>query len=370
MLMTGCELLYILLHIRIGINMIICFTRECYVYLNESISFRKLYGIFRSEVILPLLLFLSAFFWVNISLANDVIIPMDVVEWEFIDTEFKCQLRYSASDAEYISFLAEPNRPMSLMVTMSDFSQAVLVQLSPPWQTPAQRREVASSIRNQTEMLEFQQGIESFIKAFSNGAWMRIESRHVGTALAMSNPANASSNYKQSSPREPSSDSLTIPSTRVDHAYTQFNQCRRTLPSMSYEQARDIELSFRVGQRVIDASQRAVLKSLSGYIQSDKTVQRVLIDGHTDNVGSSMGNLQLSRIRADDVASILLDLGIPDPLIEVRAHGDRYPISSNTTQIGQAKNRRVTVRVIRQSVDKSIHTLMSSQDEKTEVALK
>ncbi|MDW2083638.1 OmpA family protein, partial [Vibrio sp. 1640] len=34
-------------------------------------------------------------------------------------------------------------------------------------------------------------------------------------------------------------------------------------------------------------------------------------------------------------------------IIEVRSHGDRYPVANNNTAAGQAKNRRVTLRLVR-----------------------
>ena len=287
--------------------------------------------------------------WGNVSFAAKNSIPMDMVNWQFVESEFKCQLRYSLSGTEYIAFVAEPNSPMELRKTHVNSPQASLLQISPPWQSPAYSNAIVTSHQVSSGVVAFNHGIEAFLTEFAKGAWMHLEFGHdndEGKLLV--------------------TEGLTVPSVRIDQAYSQFNVCRAALPGMSYEQARDIELSFRIGQRVLDASQRQVLKALSGYLQSDKTVQRVLIDGHTDNLGSSMANLQLSRVRADDVASLLTELGTSNSLIEVRAHGDRYPVVSNATETGQAKNRRVTVRVIRQSMN----TLTSSQDEQTGVTLK
>ncbi|MGF1779201.1 OmpA family protein [Vibrio nomapromontoriensis] len=315
----------------------------------QSLLVRKVNNSFRAEGLFPLVVFCIVIFWGNVSFAAKNNIPMDMVNWQFVQSEFKCQLRYSLSNSEYISFVAEPNSAMALIKTHVNYPQARLLQTSPPWQAPAYSNTISTSRQTSSGMVEFRHGIDAFLTAFAKGAWMRLEFGHErdqGELLV--------------------SEGVTVPSVRIEQAYSQFNDCRAALPSMSYEQARDVELSFRVGQRVLDASQRQALKAISSYIQSDKTVQRVLIDGHTDNLGSSMANLQLSRVRADDVASLLTEFGTPNPLIEVRAHGDRYPVSSNATKSGQAKNRRVTVRVIRQSVN----TLTPSQDEKTGVTLK
>ena len=44
---------------------------------------------------------------------------------------------------------------------------------------------------------------------------------------------------------------------------------------------------------------------------------------------------------------MLAQLGIDKGLIEVRAHGARYPVASNSTADGRDKNRRVTLRLVR-----------------------
>lgn len=73
----------------------------------------------------------------------------------------------------------------------------------------------------------------------------------------------------------------------------------------------------------------------------------VVVQGHTDNIGSETYNKKLSTKRAEVMAEQLKESGITNP---VRIEGDCYfsPIASNDTAEGRAKNRRVDVVLIRE----------------------
>ena len=103
------------------------------------------------------------------------------------------------------------------------------------------------------------------------------------------------------------------------------------------------------GQRTVTtAKDLKFLKDLVRYISLDSRVSKVLVDGHTDNTGSPLSNRLLSKERADDVAARLIEFGLPKDMLEVRAHGQRYPIIKNSEQ-GASSNRRVLVRLFRHS---------------------
>lgn len=68
---------------------------------------------------------------------------------------------------------------------------------------------------------------------------------------------------------------------------------------------------------------------------------RVEIQGHTDNQGSDDYNLRLSQERAKSVADWLVDHKVRKGQITHKGYGETRPITSNDTEEGQAKNRRV-----------------------------
>lgn len=74
----------------------------------------------------------------------------------------------------------------------------------------------------------------------------------------------------------------------------------------------------------------------------------VLVEGHTDALGSAAYNLRLSRLRANAVKEEL-SKAVPGLQIKAVGYGETRPIAPNKTKDGKdnpegrAKNRRVTI---------------------------
>lgn len=72
--------------------------------------------------------------------------------------------------------------------------------------------------------------------------------------------------------------------------------------------------------------------------------RRMVIEGHTDNVGTDAYNDDLSTRRANAVrAALLADHGIAADTLTTRGYGKRKPVESNDTIAGRARNRRVEI---------------------------
>ena len=82
-------------------------------------------------------------------------------------------------------------------------------------------------------------------------------------------------------------------------------------------------------------------KSLQRYPES--TIQIV---GHTDSDGDAGSNQQLSERRANAVADVLLNQGVPFQRIQTFGRGESQPIASNFTPEGKAQNRRVEIVIL------------------------
>lgn len=65
------------------------------------------------------------------------------------------------------------------------------------------------------------------------------------------------------------------------------------------------------------------------------------IAGHTDNIGSRDYNVRLSRARAISVRLYLLEKGILPERLSVTGYGEKQPKSTNDTEDGRQRNRRV-----------------------------
>lgn len=73
---------------------------------------------------------------------------------------------------------------------------------------------------------------------------------------------------------------------------------------------------------------------------------KVLISGHTDNIGDDAQNQILSEKRANSVKEFLVLAGCTADNLITKGYGKSKPITSNDTEAGRAKNRRVELNFI------------------------
>jgi outer membrane protein OmpA-like peptidoglycan-associated protein len=100
---------------------------------------------------------------------------------------------------------------------------------------------------------------------------------------------------------------------------------------------------FATGKADVQPESRPVLKEIASTLKQHPEL-KILIEGHTDNVGSSASNLTLSDARAAAVKTTLVsDFGVDGARITTKGLGDTKPSVPNTTAAGRAQNRRVEV---------------------------
>lgn len=84
------------------------------------------------------------------------------------------------------------------------------------------------------------------------------------------------------------------------------------------------------------------LEKLISYLKKN-TNTRLVITGHTDNVGTGEDNQKLSYARAKTIKRYLVSNGINETLLSIEGKGDQFPIASNDTEEGREQNRRVEI---------------------------
>jgi outer membrane protein OmpA-like peptidoglycan-associated protein len=72
----------------------------------------------------------------------------------------------------------------------------------------------------------------------------------------------------------------------------------------------------------------------------------LVVDGHTDSIGSAEYNRELSVRRANTVAEYLVNRGVRPVRIEAYGYGEQYPVATNQTEAGRRMNRRVELTLI------------------------
>lgn len=72
---------------------------------------------------------------------------------------------------------------------------------------------------------------------------------------------------------------------------------------------------------------------------------KIIISGHTDTIGTSNYNQDLSAKRASSVAEFFRTLGLSKERIYSVGFGDSLPISTDDSQEGRSRNRRVEFKI-------------------------
>ncbi|MEZ4858310.1 MAG: OmpA family protein [Flavobacteriaceae bacterium] len=107
----------------------------------------------------------------------------------------------------------------------------------------------------------------------------------------------------------------------------------------------DSEVLFDTGAFKLKESATATLENL---VEAIKEIPNghIIIEGHTDNVGSPNSNKTLSENRANEVSQFLKNKLPKKYTFEVKGLGESQPIVPNDTPENKQKNRRVEILVI------------------------
>ena len=100
---------------------------------------------------------------------------------------------------------------------------------------------------------------------------------------------------------------------------------------------------FATGKADLQPESRPVLKEIAAALKEHADL-KILIEGHTDNVGTPAANLALSDARAAAVkAALVADHGAAAARITTKGLGDTKPATPNTTATARMQNRRVEI---------------------------
>jgi outer membrane protein OmpA-like peptidoglycan-associated protein len=109
-------------------------------------------------------------------------------------------------------------------------------------------------------------------------------------------------------------------------------------------QPRPFTMYFELGSDELTATSRAAFENARSTIASWSAVEVVVV-GHTDRLGAMEYNDQLSKRRAQVIATRLVASGVPSHAIEVAARGEREPLVPTADGMPEPRNRRVEIKV-------------------------
>jgi len=83
------------------------------------------------------------------------------------------------------------------------------------------------------------------------------------------------------------------------------------------------------------------------YVLNKYEKYKIIVEGHTDSTGSESYNLTLSKNRAESVGRYLIDNGVDPQRLSYEGYGSQFPVDTNETKEGRARNRRVEFLLVR-----------------------
>ncbi|RYZ94289.1 MAG: agglutination protein, partial [Moraxellaceae bacterium] len=105
---------------------------------------------------------------------------------------------------------------------------------------------------------------------------------------------------------------------------------------------------FDVGSSVLTVNATQKLDSLIQQIKNTPKVVQIKIEGHSDNTGTDMINIPLSKARAESVKNYFILNGLDQIMYQAEGYGATRAVGNNETEAGRSANRRVEITVSRQ----------------------
>ncbi len=102
---------------------------------------------------------------------------------------------------------------------------------------------------------------------------------------------------------------------------------------------------FETDSYTLKSESKVELDEVVEFLNNNPDV-RIMLEGHTDNVGTEAYNLELSENRARAVYNYLKEQGINEERLEFKGYGFSKPVESNETREGRARNRRTEMRIL------------------------
>jgi len=109
------------------------------------------------------------------------------------------------------------------------------------------------------------------------------------------------------------------------------------------------QVLFATGRSELLPTARQRLMNVAEALKTQDPKKKLVVEGHTDAVGSDEANQKLSQQRAESVRKYLISQGISADRIVAIGKGEKEPIADDTTPEGRANNRRVEIIVPEQT---------------------
>ena len=123
--------------------------------------------------------------------------------------------------------------------------------------------------------------------------------------------------------------------TGITVVKTDDNRLKLDIPS---------DVSFESGRYAVSPAFGTILGTFATSLKANP-VSVVVIEGHTDSVGSAASNMRLSQDRALSTRDYLAAKGVAMARMSTKGYGETSPTADNASANGRALNRRVEIFV-------------------------
>jgi outer membrane protein OmpA-like peptidoglycan-associated protein len=117
------------------------------------------------------------------------------------------------------------------------------------------------------------------------------------------------------------------------------------------------DINFATGTATLEAPAKIYLDKIARLLNAASNME-LLINGHTDNTGSTAVNVKLATDRASVVKYYLISKGISADRLKASGFGSTQPIADNNTPEGKAKNRRVEMEILKKETARTVQDVI------------
>jgi OOP family OmpA-OmpF porin len=147
-------------------------------------------------------------------------------------------------------------------------------------------------------------------------------------------------------------DSADQANQKANHVSSGLNGLQGTVENLdNYKSAANTTIQFGFNKATLTKADEKLLDEFALQV-ADQKHYIIQVQGYTDGVGSTEYNNQLSRRRADAVIQYLAAKhSVPPHRIYIIGLGKDNPVAENRNAAGRAKNRRVDVALLTNSLE-------------------
>ncbi len=113
---------------------------------------------------------------------------------------------------------------------------------------------------------------------------------------------------------------------------------------------------FATAKDIILPKSFDLLKQVGTVLRANPQIEKLRVEGHTDDQGNDASNLRLSQRRANNVRAFLVREGIAATRLEAVGYGETKPVDTNKTAVGRENNRRVEFNILKVTGDEGGQT--------------